>query len=199
MPVSSVAVTEGAGKYLHTWQRSVSSVNREEQYVQLGEPALPTYTVMATVSTATTDSHLMQIMAGASAYVRIKAITVRQLVGADAATTTALYIIRLSTAGTGGTSLTPMAFDTSDTASATAMTLPSSKGTETGGGATVVGAAITLSAAPATGSWEWAQSPGAKPIIIPAGTTNGICVKIGTGVATATAILVVTFTETAWL
>jgi hypothetical protein len=46
---------------------------------------------------------------------------------------------------------------------------------------------------------EWEQLPNAGPIVIPAGTTNGIAVKILNGIATTTSINVyIEFVETAF-
>lgn len=198
MAVSSVAVTEGSGKNLHTWQRSVSSVNREEQYVQLGEPALPTFAVTPTsMSTATANSHLLQIMSGASTYTRVYRIDIFQLASAGAATNMHLQIRRLTSAGTGGVGADVYPFDSSDTASATAMSLPSSKGTEgvnlysgvLGMAATATGARLTL---------DFVEMRG-KPLIIPTGATNGICIKNITAVASGTLIISAVIAETAWL
>lgn len=203
MPVSSVQVTEGSGKHLHTWQRSVNSVNREEQYVQAGESGLPTYNAVAiAVSTATADSHLLQLMAPASAYVRIHRISIEQGGNATSATPMYVYVTRLTSAGSGGTAITPRAFDTSDTAGAAAQALPSSKGTE---GQTVMATTLLMRQTVATSgaqmddAWVWQQTPGKKPLIIPAGTSNGIAIKNTTGVAGGTAIVSIEFTETAWL
>jgi hypothetical protein len=198
MAVSSVRVTEGSGPYLHTWQRSISSVNREDQYVQLGEPALPTFTAIASgISTATATSHLMQIMSGSSTYTRILAVELYQDAAAGSTTSSVISLVRLSTAGSTGTTVTPRAMDGGDTANATALTLPSSKGTE---GAFLYQRPYLLTATnPSTQVWEWRASDRGKPIVISAGTSQGLCIRNVTGVATATITIVVTFTETAWL
>ena len=203
MPVSSVRVTEGSGPYLHTWQRSVSSVNREEQYIQLGEPALPTFTAIASgISVGTAADHVLQLMAGSTNYVRVSRIEIAQVANATSASNAIFAIYRLTTAGSGGSSVTPNPFDTADTATATAQTLPSSKGTE---GAQLLRATllfrqtIQTTSAVQNDRWVWQQTPGRKPLIIPAGTSNGIAVKIGTGIAGATADVLIEFAETAWL
>jgi hypothetical protein len=203
MPVSSVRVTEGSGPYLHTWQRSVSSVNREEQYVQRGEPALPTYTAsFENISIATANDHFLQLMSGSSTYTRVNRIVIWQEVAAGTAAVTRLQVIRLTTAGTGGTSVTPRPFDTADTANATAMTLPSSKGTE---GVLlipivkIIRQAILTTAAQDDFPFVWEASDRGKPIIIPSGTANGIALKTFSARASATVTGFVEFTETAWL
>jgi hypothetical protein len=200
MTTSAIAVTEGSGKNIWTDQRSVSSVNREAQYVLLAEPALPTFNVTAEgVSCATSSSHLLQIMAGSSLYVRVHKIVVTQLAAATSIANPAIKIIRISTAGTTGTAVAVLQADMADTASLTGLSLPSSKGTET---ALFHSAAITLRTSTwveAAGVWVWEPPARTKPLVITAGTSNGIVVAIGTGVAGATVNITATCTETAWL
>lgn len=204
MSTSSVRVTEGSGPYLWTDQRSVASVNREAQYVLLAEPALPTFTALAaSISIATANDHVIELMAGSSNYVRIHRIKIEQG-GSTSGTAEALTIsiLRLTTAGTGGTSVTPRPFDTADTATATAMTLPSSKGTEGVEllrNVTLVRKAVLATSAQSDDFYEWTAHPRAKPIIIPAGTSNGICVKNTAAYASASLVVEIEFTETAWL
>jgi hypothetical protein len=204
MPVGAVAVTEGSGKNLHTWQRSVSSVNREEQYIQIGESGLATYNLCyaGAVSTATGDSHILQLMSGSSTYTRVHRITVEQSANATTATLLAVAVYRLSSAGTGGTAVTPRPFDTGDTANATGMILPTAKGTET---VELMRTVIIMRQAVGTTTtqpddfWIWQQQPGKKPLIIPSGTANGIAVKNLSAVAAGSLVVNIEFTETAWL
>jgi len=203
MSTSSIRVDEGAGPYIWTDRRSVSSVNREAQYVLLAEPALPTFSVIANSSVATTADHALQIMASASMYVRIKRITIEQLTNATAATLLSMSFVRLTSAGSGGTSIGVAAYDSaSDTGTATAQSLPSSKGTETSillYPTLPLRQAVGATAQPPAARWEWTPAPGCKPIIIPAGTSNGVALKVIAGVAGATISATVEFTETAWL
>ena len=203
MAQSSVNVTEGSGKRLNTWDRTISATLVQDQFMLPGEYPLATYCVSASaISTATTDAHLMQIMAGSSLYVRIRRIRVEQLANAGAANVAAIEVRRVTTAGSGGTSVTPAPYDSGDSAaSATAQTLPSSKGTE---GVVLHRTALAMRAGLGSTSifdetWEWVQHPGMKPIIIPAGTANGIVIKNTTGIATSTVVINVEFVETAWL
>lgn len=200
MPVSSIRVTEGSGPYLHAWERAVSAVNRREQYVQLGEPALPTFTCSTSgTSVATSGDHILQLMAPASSYVRIHRIFISQAVLASANTAGGIQIIRLTTAGSGGTTRSPVAFDTGDTAGATGQSLPSSKGTE--GNVLLFARMYYVQTAPITNvsTWEWHASDRGKPIIIPSGTANGIAVKTTNSVTGAQADVVIEFTETSFL
>jgi hypothetical protein len=48
-------------------------------------------------------------------------------------------------------------------------------------------------------SYEWFQAVGKKPLIVAAGTTNGIVIKNTSSRTSATATGYIEFTETAWL
>lgn len=192
MAESYVQITEGSGKKLHSFQRAIGGNTVEDEVVIQGLPYLATYTVshVAAASAATAASHLMQIMAGSSLNVYVRRIRVWQAVLAGALTAGAISIRRLSTAGTGGTALSVMPLDTTDVAAgATAMTLPTVKGTT--GSPLSYRVAVYLAAWPATGGqpalvadWQFGDDT-AKMIRIPAGTTNGIAVQNDTGVASA--------------
>ncbi len=157
MGESLVQVTEGSGKKLHTYSRAIGANTVEDEIVIPGEPYLASYVIaFAGVGTATLDSHIVQIMAGASLNVRIRRIRIQQLALASAVMSQPFLIHRLTTAGTGGASLTPRPYDPSDAAAgATAQTLPSAKGTE---GVFLHRFTMGLVAAhPATAFYEWTQ------------------------------------------
>jgi hypothetical protein len=201
MAESSVQVTEGVGKKLHTWQRVITGPGTvEDEFMIPGEYPYASYTIVTdgAVVLATAASHLLQIMAGAALNVRIRRIQVSPFVPPAAINTMELQIVRLTTAGTGGTAKTPRRNSTADAAAGcTGMTLPTAKGTETdiwwSGGVTWPTAAIPGQTFPV---WKWEQMPGQEPLIIAAGTTNGIALKNITGVATASCIVAVDLTET---
>ena len=132
MPESVVQVTEGSGKLLHTFQRTIGANSVEDEVVLNGEQYLATYRIAtAQTSVATASSHLLQIMAGATLNVYIRSIRVYQVAMATAAAITVVALFRLTTAGTGGTVMAPQPLDTTDAASgSTSMTLPTVKGTE---------------------------------------------------------------------
>ncbi len=199
MAESLIALTEGSGKNLHTFQRVIGVNTVEDQIVGLGEQYLAGYTVVSgVISTATAASHLGQIMAGSSLKARIRRIELYQTGAATTATLMQVDVLRLTTAGTGGTSLTPNPSDTTDAAAgSTGMTLPSAKGTE--GALLWRGAAYMMQTVAASSQLaepilaielDWNRS---KPWVIAAGTTNGICIKNVTGVAGGTVAW------TAWL
>lgn len=180
MPESLVQVTSGAGPKLHTWQRTIGANNIEDEFVVPGEYPLASYFVQASgIAIANANDHALQLMAAASVYLRIRRIVVQQAASATTAITTALGVARVTTAGTGGTAVTPRPADTSDTASGTAMTLPTVKGTE--GVLLFQRRFLSTQTVGTAGSqspgWEWVQHPGMKPIIVPAGAANGIVIK----------------------
>lgn len=203
MAESLIAVTEGAGKNTSTWQRTKNSQTVEDQQVVISEPYLAAYTISVTtaISTGTANSHLLQIMAGASNRVLLRRLTVTQIVNAGAATRCVFQLLRLTTAGSGGTAYTPRALDPVDgAAGATAMTLPSSKGTE--GNILGTWAQLIDGATPAVTELPildivWADDRTKSPAIA-AGTSNGLALKNITAVATATVHITASIVEVAW-
>ena len=202
MPESLIqAAPDSSGKKVHTWQRTIGANNVEDEFTIPGEYPYASYSVdSGNVSAATAASHLLQVMAGASLPVRIRRIRIEQFANATTGAAMALSITRLSTAGTGGTAVTPRPFDTTDAAAgATAMTLPTVKGTET---VSIFEMVLTMRQTVAAAGtqpddfWEWTQLPNTKPIIIPAGAANGICIKNGTAIAAGTVIVTVELVET---
>lgn len=196
MAETNVNVTEGSGKRLHAWDRTISAVQVLDEFVLPGEYPYPTYTVYAAgVSGATAAAHIMQLMAGSTNVLRIRRITVQHIVAP--ANANRFEIVRLTTAGTGGTAVTARPLDTADAAAGAAgMTLPTAKGTE----GVFLGSLVpdVVTAAGTTAKWEWLQHPSSKPIIVPAGTTNGIALKVS-GLATATYDVEILFVETAFV
>jgi hypothetical protein len=138
-------------------------------------------------------------MAGASLNVRIRRIEVYQSTGGTSVVGDFL-IYRLSSAGTGGTVLTPSPLDPSDAGSgATVMTLPSAKGTE---GVLIHSTSSNTSSTstiPMGKMFEidFDRELRMKGLIIPAGASNGIAIKSITS-STANVFVDVWFTETAF-
>lgn len=202
MAESIVQVTEGTGKKLHTWQRTVGVNNVEDEFVIPGEYPLASYNAFgANVSTATAASHLLELMAGASLNVRVRRIVVILLTPPAAVTVTQLQVFRLTTAGTGGTAITPAKLDSADAASgATAMTLAAVKGTES---TEVIDASFVAGTAALPGLYlsrfEWTPAPGMKSLIIPAGAANGIAIKNTAAIAAASVDVSIEFVETSFV
>lgn len=195
----------GTGLKWHSWTRSISGSTVHSGFVHLDEYPYASYTVSAVaISTGTVNDHLLEIRAGSSLPVRIRHIRIEQVANATAVAANAFILFRISSAGTGGTSLTPAPLDTADSASgATAMTRPSSKGTETTEirrETIVMRQAIASTATQPEEAIDWDfDRLRMKPLIIAAGTTNGICIKNGVAVAGATANIYVEFVETSFV
>ena len=202
MTVGAIAETEGSGKNRHTNQRTISAVAREDAYVQLGEPDYPTYVTRAdTISIATSADHILQIMADGTSYSRLLRYWIAFTDDRPASDLSPqIGLLRLSTAGTGGTALTPSAHDTADTYAGGAMTLPTAKGTE---GAQIHYHYFNIPTAfPSSAVYEriyWEAHPRAKPIIFGTAVTAGIAWKITTGIASATISIHAEFTVTSYL
>jgi len=142
------------------------------------QPAEDSYTALASnIAVVTANSHILQLMSDNTNYTRVSRIRIQQTGVANAAVTVKFQIIRLTTAGTGGSAVTPRPHDEADTFAGAAMTLPSSKGTE--------GEVLDeiwlgmVAAAPFTNDNKaiWTPAPWAKPIIIDTATSDGLAIK----------------------
>jgi hypothetical protein len=168
-----------------------------------GEFPYASYLVAASaVSAATANSHLLQVMAGGTNLVRIRRISLEQGANATTAAAMQLQVLRLTTAGTGGTAVTPRPANTADSASgATAMTLATAKGTE---GVILIDTivlmrqAILATGAQADRAFVWEAGRDRGPIVIAAGTTNGIALKNVTAIAGATVSINLECVETSF-
>jgi hypothetical protein len=188
MAEATVLVPDTGTKKVHFWDRVVGANTVLDEVVIPAEFYLATYTIIATnVSFATANDHALQIMAGASLNCRLSRITIHQAALAGAASVVALDLLRVTTAGTGGTAITPRPLDSADAAAGcTAMTIPTVKGTE---GVTIGGRyRIPAVAAQPTNAnrYERIWLPNQKAPIIPAGAANGVVLKVIGNLATAT-------------
>lgn len=204
MGESYTNVTEGSGKKQHSWQRTVGANNVEDSFVLLSEPPYASYSLTTNpVAVSTANSHLLQIMAGSSLKVRIRRIEIWQVTAITAGALFDLQLYRLTSAGTGGGAAGSSALDPSEAAAgATAQTLPSSKGTE--GDLLARGYPYLIQTVGASESftnpvlvWNFDQ-PRVPPLIIGAGTSNGIAIKNASSAAAGTVGIQVWFSETAW-
>jgi hypothetical protein len=200
MAEAFVNVTEGSGKKLRAFDRTIGANTVLEEGMFLAEQNMATYTCSpaAGISIATANDHTFEVMAGASLNLYIRRIEVYQLVAATTAAFCQFILYRLTTAGTGGTAQTVTALDNVDAAaSATVMTLPTVKGTETfriWNGTCVVTQTVAVAGSP-TKLVDISFDPKAKVNRVPAGTTNGIGLKCITAVAAATVVFNVTWGE----
>lgn len=202
MTASSIQITQGSGTRLATNSYTEGGNTVHDEKMISGMPYWASYSVSAAfVSTATLNDHILQIMAGSSLNVYIHEIVITQ----DQVATTAAFepfrVLRLTTAGTGGTSQTLSPHDLGDSAAgATAMTLPTAKGTEAG---LIDTQSAYMTQTPGAGGtafgslYEWRVGASGlfKPIRISSGTTNGLAIKLLRAVAGATVNVRVTLTE----
>lgn len=192
-------------RYLHSDTRTYSGTAKEDQYVLQAEPTAITYTALATgIATTTSASHLIFIQGDGTLYTRVHSIWVGQRALAGAAATAQLQVLRTTTAGSGGSAISAYPLDGGDTSpyGGTIQTLPSSKGTE--GVAMLYGNLGLVAAQPvnALNEWYWpkvSRPQRIKPIIIAPATTNGIVLKIVTGIATSTVDIMVEFSTSTYL
>lgn len=191
MAEAFVNVTEGSGKKLHGWDRVIGANTVIDEFTQLGEYPLACYTVTADgISAATANDHVLQIMAGASLLLRIRLYWIEQANLGGAAATVGFDVVRLTSAGTGGTAITPAKIDSADGAAAfTAMTLPTVKGTEsTRPGPRIRIPSVSAQPTNSAGPFVWPPIGNLrfKDIVVPAGTANGVALKATANIATAT-------------
>jgi hypothetical protein len=204
MAEAFVNVTEGSGKKLWGFDWTVGANTVISEAVHLAPFPYPTYSIVAgLVSAATANDHLICLNAGASLKVRVHRIRLEQHNNATTASISQFQVLRTTTAApTGGTAITPAPFDTgSAAAGATGRSLPTAKGTES---TELTRTSLILRQAIATAQsqpeelWEWTQSLNGMPIIIPAGTTNGLVIKNVNANAAATMTAYIEFSESAF-
>lgn len=191
MSDSSIQVTEGAGVRLQTDTRSIGGNTVHAEYALPGMSAFPIYycAPAAFSSTATANAHLIQIMAGASKPVYIARIAGYLRVAATATSVAQFSLLRLTTAGTGGTgpgTISPLDSTDGAVGATTRFNLTASKGT-TGAvldevQATVPNALSTSLLDLAVFKFDYTDGRRKMPRI-PAGTSNGIAVSIADAIA----------------
>ena len=202
MAETFINVTEGSGKKLHTFDRTIGANSVHDEVVLLGHPYEATYVIpVITTSVATAASHVLQVMAGASLNVYIHSIQLWQIVSATTAGYVEFDLRRITTAGTGGTAVTAVPNDTTDAAAgASGMTLPTVKGTESGVTLDVMASMFIQTPGVATPAFRPVYEYVAdgklwKPIRIAAGAANGIAIKNVTAMAGASVAGRVILTE----
>jgi hypothetical protein len=202
-----INVTEGSGKKIHAFDRTIGANTVLGEVVVNGEQYLAEYSVttITPISAATANSHPLQIMAGASLRLRIRRIEVAQMGLATTGAMCQWALYRLTTAGTGGTAITPQLLDPADAAAgATAMTLPSAKGTEGAllwSGSTPMTQTVTATPSNFPQPFIVLDFDGLrrKPVHVAAGTSNGIALKNITAIAAATVIVTAFFDESSFI
>lgn len=192
---------DGATEYLHTDEKSYGGTNKNDQYTLLADSRRVTYTaVMEAVSCATSAAHVAILQADGTNYTKLWGIDIQQ-VGLPTAALANFQILRTTTAGSGGTSISAYPMDGADTSpyGGVIQTLPSSKGTE---GVMLLKRRISMVAAlPVSSdqSWSWRADTNQKPITVGTANTGGVCLKIVTGIASLTVDVILHFYTTATL
>lgn len=180
-----IQINEGSGKKLAYYSRT--DANGDTVYNEKGvqdQPFIPTYVVQFSTALAMSvaNAHVWELMAGASKRVILRRLRLWQVVVATAAAIKQWELVTLTSAGTGGGTITPRSTDPADgAAGATCMTAPTVKGTE----ANIIGdweqnawtAVPTTGLLPAFIDESWTD-PYAKPPTIAAGTSNGLALKL---------------------
>ena len=192
-------ITEGADIKLWTVQRTDGADTVQVPMQVEAEPEVATYALTATtVALSTANSHVLQVMAGASLRVGIRSIRVQQVANASSTARVAFQVVRLTTAGTGGGGVSPLAHDPAEAAAGcTAMTLPTAKGTEGSAMKTsrhlLHATSATVGLEPLLIDYSWHRT---KALWIAAGISNGIAIKNVTSDAAATVDVEVVLVET---
>lgn len=183
MAEATVLVPDTGTKKAHFWDRVIGANTVLDEFVLPGEYPYASYFVQAfNISVATANDHILCVNAGATLPVRVRRIVIEQATNATAGATDSFEIRRTTTAApTGGTAVTPAPHDTTDAAAGAAgRTLPGVKGTES---TVLFTRTLTMrQTVAASGSQqndkvEWIECPRCKPVIIPAGTANGLVIK----------------------
>lgn len=209
---SFIQVTNGTGPKIATGPTYTENANVvQDQKVIPGEGYLAHYGVDSNGGIAPPSSApkaWFTINAGASLNLRIRRIIINQ---ATISTTTAgsvtLGVYRTTTAPVGGTAHTPALFDSADAAAgATSASVSAATFTTD----PTLGGRVALFALPVFLTYpfnvepfelRWGDQPGTKPLIVPAGTANGIALVLISANAyggTPTFNMTFEFTETAF-
>lgn len=201
MSTIKILDADGATEYLHTDERTYDGTASNNQYTLLAGSVRTTYTAVAeAVSCATSNSHVIFIQADGTNYTKLYGIDIQQ-VGLPTAALANFQILRTTTAGSGGSSISAYPMDGADTSpyGGVIQTLPSSKGTE---GVMLLKRRISMVAALPVSldqSWSWRADPNYKPITMGTANSGGICLKIITGVTSLTVDVTLHFYTTATL
>ena len=195
MAENFVNVTEGSGKKLHSFNRTIGANDVHDEIVIATQQYLASYSaIYSGAPTATANSWLCQLQAGASLNVYVNRIRIVQRIAPGATTIQTFEIRRSTVAGTAGTAVTARPYDSTDAASgATGILLPTA-GTE---GVLLWSETKSLKVAPfdPTPLFEWTPAPYTKGIRIPAGTANGVFVKNIAAIAAAQVDIMIDFYE----
>src|SRR3990167_7903975 len=173
MAESGAGITTGTDLYFHTWTHTVSGNTRHDQIVKIGRAFEATYSaITASTSIATSADHMFVLQADADSDVWLDRVVIWQSVNAGSAARGDFALYRVSTAGTGGTTVTARPLDAADTDpfGGSAFTLPSSKGTE--GNLLWRSVLNVVAAVPNADPIDTSHDPTWKALVIPNGVAN---------------------------
>ena len=204
MSENSIAVTTGVGKNIHTIDRTVASILVQDQVVIPGLFPFDTFIASAAaVSAANAGDDMLQLMAASSMHLHVVRVRVEQMAPVGTAAYTDLQLLRITTAGTLGTAVTPTKLNNGSAATGVGMSgiLNANRGTA---GASIFQRAIEpIQTAPAGGGptpfWEWTKSEYGSAIVIPGGGSNGIAIRNGHARASLTLNVEIEFFEATYL
>ena len=203
MAESTLAVTPGSGQLLRTNSRTVGGTAVHEQGVIIAEGNAATYTALVKdIAISTAAAHLLMVQGDGTNYVRLRRIKINQSTLAGAGAMAYFGVYRVTTGGTGGTTINARPFDTADTNpyGGTVASAPTAKGTESD---QLLHMRLGLaSAQPLTNVYqtEWvARDDNTKSIVFGSATTAGIVIKNETAVGTAKVDIEVEFVVTSYL
>lgn len=201
---ATVQIAEGVGKLMRVIQRSIGGSTVYLQGVFTEDSPYDTFTaISAAVVAPAANDHVFQLMAGANKDVYLHRLVAWQLAAATAAAIDQYQLLRLTTAGTGGSAITPNPLDlTGNAVTATARgAVTASKGTE--GAILDTQTAYFLQTIGATPGgvqttklldFDYRASDTMKPRIT-RGAANGLALKALTTRAAASLVIVATFSE----
>lgn len=202
---SFIGVTPGAGAKLATGPTYTENANVvQDEKVIFGLPYFASYVAsFAGVALATINSTLAQLQAGASLPVYVTRVRIWQTAAVTTGGLNAFQLVRSTSAGTGGTAVTPAPADTTDAASGAAgMALTPTVG-PTLTTSIIQSDAYLEQTVPASQAiapalivdWQFGIDMRTKPIRIPAGTANGLVVRNRVAQAAGTVSWAIDFFE----
>ncbi len=201
MSESSLPLTDGDGSGgLRVNTQTIGGTAVDTQAVFVGQTPNKTYTMrFQDTSMATANAHLAVIMGNGTAYPKIHEIHIAQGGTATGTAVAEIQVLRVTTAGTGGTAVSARPFHPSNTSpySGSCFVLPSAAGSE---GDILLNDSMNLRTAN-TGQvvpMHWTQTNFAEPIISGNGTASGIAIKNLRAVVGGTAVGYIIFSIPDW-
>jgi hypothetical protein len=193
LAAGSFAFSVGAGTNQHTITWTRGAVTGHAGLVHPAEYQEASYRIDGQGSSvATTNDDTLQVMAGSTLNVYVRGIRIWQAGLSAAANTVALDLMRVTTAGTGGTVITPRKLNSGDAAAGCTAMSAVPNATRGTAGDLLGRYRLALSSAQPTNSNGAYVVYEAQTILesirIAAGTTNGLVLRVSAGITTAPSI-----------